>query len=296
MTTGKFQIDIALVRELIESQFPEWRTLDIRPVEFDGWDNCTFHLGDEMSVRLPSASHYVAQVDKEHLWLPKLAPHLPLPIPTPLARGEPGSGYPWPWSVYRWIDGQMAAPDGIADLEHLARSLGNFLGRLQQIDPTGGPPPGQHNFDRGGALSTYDAETRETLNALQGQIDTGKALSIWDLALQSSWQGPPVWVHGDVAVGNLLLTQGNLSAVIDFGCSAVGDPACDLVIAWTLFTGGSRATFRAALPLDEATWARARGWALWKAAITLAKQLDSHPREAVETHRIIAEIFADPLP
>jgi aminoglycoside phosphotransferase (APT) family kinase protein len=286
-------ITVALVRRLIAAQFPRWAGLPIRPVAFDGWDNRTFHLGADMSVRLPSAQGYTAQVAKEHRWLPRLAPLLPLPIPVPLALGVPGEGYPWQWSVYRWLDGEIASAERIADLRAFATALAHFLTALQRIDPAGGPPPGPHNFWRGGPLTVYDVETRQTIAALDGLIDTEAATAAWDAALAAPWPGPPVWVHGDVAVGNLLVQTGRLSAVIDFGCSAVGDPACDLVIAWTLLSGASRAAFVAGVPVEAAAWARGRGWALWKALITLAGSLHTDPAKADEARRVIAAVLAD---
>lgn len=293
-------LDVDLVRRLLAEQFPEWAELPIRPVSFDGWDNTTFRVGDDMSVRLPSHAAYAPQVDKEQEWLPALAPSLPLPIPTPLAKGEPTEVFPLPWSVYRWIDGEIAAhgthavghpPPHIDDLTVFATALGEFLRALQRVDATDGPDAGPHSFWRGGPLAIYDPETRETLGALRDRIDGEAATEVWEAALERTWEGPPVWVHGDVAPTNLLVRDGRLSAVIDFGCSAVGDPACDLAIAWTFFTGESREAFRAALPLDPATWARGRGWALWKALITLARTVD--PEEAADARSVIDEILTD---
>jgi aminoglycoside phosphotransferase (APT) family kinase protein len=265
----KADITPALAADLVREQFPHWATLPVVPVDVDGWDNTTFRLGDELSVRLPSAEHYVAQVAKEHRWLPVLAPQLPLRIPEPVAMGRPGCGYPWPWSVYRWIDAESASPDRIVDLPAFAARLSGFLRALQAIDVREGPAAGVHSFFRGGPVGTYDRETRAAIDALARQIDTAAALRVWDTALAADWSGPPVWVHGDVAPSNLLVSRGELAAVIDFGCCAVGDPACDLVIAWTFFSGASRAAFVASVDLDDATWARARGWALWKALITI---------------------------
>ena len=246
-----------------------------------------------MSVRLPSAEGYVAQAQKEHRWLPSLTPFLPLPIPVPLAKGIPGHGYPWPWSVYRWLEGENATLERITDLPQFAISLAEFLLALQRIDAVDGPSPGAHNFFRGGPLTTYDAETRATIETLAEEIEADVASNIWEAALESTWHGTPVWVHGDVASGNLLVKNGRLNAVIDFGCSGVGDPACDLVMAWTFFSGESREAFRATLGLDRATWARARGWALWKALITLVEYIDTNPIKSAETRRIIAEVIAD---
>jgi aminoglycoside phosphotransferase (APT) family kinase protein len=286
-------IDVALVTRLIASQFPQWADLPITPAEPNGWDNRTFRLGADMSVRLPSAARYAAQVEKEHRWLPVLAPQLPLPIPVPLAVGVPAEGYPWHWSVYRWLDGAPASTARVDDLTELAMTLAHFLTSLQQIDPSGGPPPGAHNFFRGGPVETYDAETRDAIAKVRDQIPAERATAVWENALAATWRGKPVWVHGDVAASNLLLRNGHLSAVIDFGSSGVGDPACDVTIAWTLFSGASREAFRAALPVDAATWARGRGWALWKALTTFAGNLNINPREAEAAGRVINDVLAE---
>ncbi|RWC60589.1 aminoglycoside phosphotransferase family protein [Mesorhizobium sp.] len=290
---SNLNIDTALVGRLIATQFPHWKDLAVRPVEFGGWDNRTFHLGDEMTVRLPSAAAYSLQVEKEHRWLPRLAPLLPLPIPTPLAMGVPAENYPWHWSVYRWIDGETAEREGIAGLSQFATDLAAFLVALQHVDPIGGPAPGQHNFFRGGPLSVYDGEARQAIAALDGRIDTDAASAAWEAALAATWHGAPVWFHGDVSWGNLLVRQGRLSAVIDFGTSGVGDPACDLAIAWTLFEGKSREAFRARLSADEAMWARGRGWTLWKALITVAGHIGVNPVEVEKSRHVIDEVLAD---
>ena len=286
-------IDQPLVRRLIAAQFPRWADLPIRAVERSGWDNRTFHLGEQMVVRMPSAARYAAQVEKEQRWLPELAPSLPVPIPVPLAMGRPGDGYPWKWSVYGWLHGLTAAPERIGDMQRFARDLGAFLRALRRIDPTGGPPPGRHNFYRGGALTTYDEEARRAIAALAGEIDADAARNAWEEALNAAWQGSSVWLHGDVSVGNLLVDRGRLSAVIDFGQLAVGDPACDLAIAWTLFTGESRAAFQASVGLDPGMWARGRAWALWKSLIVATGLTKTNALEATESHRIIEGILAE---
>ncbi|MER9946764.1 aminoglycoside phosphotransferase family protein [Mesorhizobium sp. M0047] len=290
---SRLNIDTALVSRLVATQFPRWKDLAVRPVEFGGWDNRTFHLGDEMTVRLPSAAAYSLQVEKEHRWLPRLAPLLPLPIPVPLAMGVPAENYPWPWSIYRWIEGETAKRERIASLPQFATDLAAFLVALQRIDPTGGPAPGQHNFFRGGPLTVYDNEARQAIAALDGKIDTAAASAVWEAALAATWHGAPVWFHGDVSWGNLLVRQGRLSAVIDFGTSGVGDPACDLAIAWTLFEGKSREAFRAGVTADQAMWARGRGWTLWKALITVAGQIDVNPVEVEKSRYVIDEVLAD---
>jgi aminoglycoside phosphotransferase (APT) family kinase protein len=293
MHTGEVDIDSSLVGRLLAAQFPYWADLPVTPAMPQGWDNRTFRLGERMTVRLPSAERYVAQVEKEHRWLPQLAPHLPLPIPVPLARGAPAEDFPWPWSVYRWIEGETATIGRIGDLVEFATTLADFLVTLQHIDPTGGPTPGPHNFFRGGSLTVYDSETRQALAALDGEIDTRSARAVWESALDAAWHGPPVWFHGDIAWGNLLVEEGRLSAVIDFGTSGVGDPSCDLAISWTLFGGESREAFRAVLQPDDATWARGRGWTLWKALITLTGSADSGSQEPREPRQVIEEVLDD---
>jgi aminoglycoside phosphotransferase (APT) family kinase protein len=247
-----------------------------------------------MSVRLPSSPAYVDGIDKEHRWLPVLARQLPLPIPEPLAKGEPGGVFPRPWSVYRWIDGQTAEAAKIADRCEFAADLTGFLAALYAVDPAGGPLPGPHNFFRGGSPAHYDADTRAALAALHGIIDTDLAAEVWEAALEARWDGPPVWFHGDAQPGNLLLdSAGRLSAVIDFGTSGIGDPACDTTIAWTFLSGDSQRVFKERLPVDEATWTRGRGWAIWKAMIVLVDELDTDPDGADFTKNVISKILAD---
>ncbi|WP_376095144.1 aminoglycoside phosphotransferase family protein [Roseomonas sp. CCTCC AB2023176] len=286
-------IDATLVRRLIAAQFPRWSHLAVTPVEPGGWDNRTFRLGEGMSVRMPSAASYAPQVEKEHRWLPVLAPLLPQPVPLPLAKGQPGEGYPWPWSVYRWLPGQAASSVDAVDLAVLAEDLAGFLVRLQSADPTGGPPPGSDNFHRGGSLAVYDDEVGEALARLRRSVDTAPIRAMWDAALGAAAAGPPVWVHGDVSAGNLLLAGGRLAGVIDFGGLAVGDPACDLAIAWTLFRKRSRAVFRAGLGLADAAWARGRGWALWKAVIVLAELPGTDHRQIPAARNVMTEILND---
>jgi len=264
---------------MIADQFPRWAHLPVTPVELDGWDNRTFRLGNEMSVRLPTADEYVPQVHKEHRWLPVLAAHLPVAIPVPLAKGAPGRGFPWPWSVYPWLRGEPASVAEIGRLEQLAVDVAEFLGALQRVDPAGGPSPRQHNFFRGGPLAVYDAQARAAIEALGDQIDVRAATEAWEKALASRWESDAVWIHGDITASNLLIVGGRLNAVIDFGCCAVGDPACDLAIAWTFLSGESRAVFRDVLSADGATWARSRGWALWKGLITLVSTRQLKPEE-----------------
>ncbi|MDH0613842.1 MULTISPECIES: aminoglycoside phosphotransferase family protein [unclassified Agrobacterium] len=284
------------VRALIASQFPQWAHLNVRPVELSGWDNRSFRLGDGMLVRMPSASRYVAQVEKEHRWLPLLAPFLPCSIPEPLALGQPGEAYPFSWSIYRWLEGEpLARHPGSVDLSAIAIDVASFLKTLHGIDASEGPPAGAHNFHRGGSLAVYDGEARASAARLTDEVDQALAMEIWQLALSSHWREQGVWVHGDIAEGNLLVKDGRLSAVIDFGSSGVGDPSSDLILAWNVLDAESRAVFRRVLDLDEATWQRGRGWALWKALIVLDAERGRNDKMAEWSRRTIREVFADHL-
>lgn len=290
---GRAGITAELVRRLLRSQFPRWADLPIVPVEADGWDNRTYRLGSELTVRLPTAAGYVPAVAKEDAWLPVLAPQLPVRVPTVVAVGVPGEGYPFPWSVRAWLPGETAQRGRIADRSRFARSIGEFMVALQACDPTGGPVAGSHSFFRGASPAHYDAGTRACLASLAADgLDTGPMESVWEAALSARWTGHPVWFHGDVAAGNLLVADGSLSAVIDFGTSGVGDPACDLVIAWTMFDGPSREAFREVVGQDDATWARARGWALWKALLGLTGSAADTERATVE-RKVIAAVLDD---
>ena len=244
-------------------------------------------------MRLPSGDWYAKQVDKEQRWLPVLAPQLPLPIPTPVAKGAPDAGFPYPWSVYRWLDGELASRAHIDNLSSFATTLAGFLNALRRADATGGPPPGQHNFFRGGPLATYEQEALEAIDKLGDEVPRDAVLRAWDDAMSTTWDRDPVWLHGDIAVGNLLVRDGRLAAVLDFGSSGLGDPACDLVIAWTFLSGASRERFRAELGLDAATWSRGRGWALWKALITLVGYLERDSPGAAAPRRDIEQVLAD---
>lgn len=280
LKAGKFDVDAALVRQLLQDQFPEFSVLPVEPLEDDGWDNWTFRLGAHHKVRLPSDAAYAAQAEKEFAWLPKLAPHLPLAIPKPVALGMPNAHFPWSWSIYEWIAGAPLGRQADLDRNRLAGDLADFLKALWVTDRTGGPPPGAHNFYRGGdVIDVYGPEARAALSKLAGSIDLAGAVDLLNRAAASTFEGEPVWVHGDIAVGNLLVRDSRLAAVIDFGSSAVGDPACDLAITWLYFDGESRAKFRDAVAVDKACWARARAWALWKAAIVMAANSPVYPDE-----------------
>jgi len=262
-------LDAGLVRSLIAEQFPEWSGLPVRPVARQGWDNRTFRLGEDLSVRLPSAEGYVAAVAKEDRWLPFLARESTTPLPAPVALGRPSPTYPFPWSVRRWLPGETVE-SGAVDRLRLARDLGEFLRRLRDVPAGGGPTAGRHSWYRGCHPSVYGDQVDASLETLADEVDVAACRAVWGEALVSVWPSAPVWFHGDVSAGNLLVQDGKLSAVIDFGTCGVGDPACDLVIAWTYFEGAEREAFREAVALPDDAWQRGRGWALWKALVVLA--------------------------
>lgn len=296
MHADELDVKLPLVARLIARQFPQWADLPLSPVQSAGTDNAIYRLGDELAVRLPRVAGAVADVEKEQCWLPRLSPHLPLAIPTPLGLGRPDAGYPWPWSACRWLDGESAQERRIPDDEQAAQDLADFIAALQRVAIVGWPSPAPPNSPRGGPLSRRDANTRAAIAALSGRVDTAAVTRAWEAALQAPvWQGPPVWTHGDLLPGNLLVQDGRISAVIDFGCLGIGDPACDLIVAWALLSAQARAIFRAALAVDDATWARGRGWALSIGLIALPYYWDTNPVFAVTARRMIAEVLADQI-
>ncbi len=296
MHVDEVDVDVSLVQRLLTAQFPQWAGLPIEPVRSAGTDNAIYRLGSDMAVRLPRIPASTGQVDKEQQWLPRFAPHLPLAIPTPLAKGVPGEGYPWHWSVYRWLAGENATIERMADPERVARDLAQFITALQRIGSMGGPLSGPHNFFRGVPLAMRDSLTRAAITTLHDTLDASAVTTAWEAALQAPiWHDPPVWIHGDLQSGNLLVQQGQLSAVIDFGCLGVGDPACDLIVAWNLFSAETRDIFRAALPVDDATWARGRGWALSVGLIALPYYQNTNPVLAGISRRTIDEVLNSSL-
>jgi len=296
-TPDQLEITVSLVADLIAEQFPHWSHLSIKPVAYGGHDNRTFHLGEEMLIRLPSAEKYAAKVQIEQKWLPLLAPHLSYAIPQPIAMGNPSQQYPWHWSIYRWLEGNSANTLYIDDihLSVIAAQLAQFLNELHKIPPMDGPTPGLHNFYRGDSLEAYDSETQHALVHLHGIVDVDTITDAWKQALSSQWSKSPVWIHGDLSVGNILIKDNRLTAVIDFGGMGVGDPACDLVIAWIFLKQESRQIFKSLVNLDRKTWERAQGWALWKALITLVPLQDVTCAEAVKQKQIIEDIIAEHL-
>ena len=258
--------------------------------------NCPaiYRLGTDMVVRLPRVERATSSLEKELQWLPRLRPRLPLAVPVPLTSGVPAEGYPWRWAVYRWLEGETATRDRIADPGEAATSLARFVAALHRFEAQDGPLPGEHNWFKGERLANRDDATRRAIAALDGMVDVAAVTAAWEAALVAlAWDGPRVWVHGDLLETNLLARDGRLSAVIDFGCLAVGDPACDVMTAWAYLPVQSGAVFRAALSVDDATWARGRGWALSWALIALPYYKDTNSGFARMARRTIAEVLAD---
>lgn len=288
-----FEITIDLAHHLIQKQFPEYVHLPISSVEKQGHDNRTFRLGNTMLIRMPTTQEYALKVSLEQELLPKLAQHLSVKIPKPIKMGYPSEDYPFPFSIYTWCDGISLNLFNLEDetYKQLAFDCALFLKELQNIKNVDGPMPGQHNWWRGDHVSVYDKGFYDQIKKITGYIDINKATNLWESACKTKWNKSPVWVHGDFAIGNILVNKGILSAVIDFGGLAVGDPACDLVIAWTYFTGNARDIFIKEMHLDDDTWLRAKAWALWKATFELCLLENKECVEALKQIRIIEDVL-----
>jgi aminoglycoside phosphotransferase (APT) family kinase protein len=293
MHPDELDTDAALVERLLTQQFPHWADLAIEPVLPMGTDNALYRLGDDMVVRLPRRPRDSIVLEKERRWLPKLAPLLPLDVPVPLAKGAPGDSFPLAWSVYSWLRGENAVLARLTDLSRAGSDLARFVAALRRIDPAGGPPPGEHNVFRGVPLADRDEATRSAIASLGSSIDERAVRVVWEAALCApEWEREPVWIHGDLDARNVLAVDGRLSAVIDFGCLGVGDPAYDVMVAWKMLSRESRATFRSALVVDDATWFRARGLALSQSLMALTYYtLETNAVLVHEARRWLAEVL-----
>ncbi|OJV16125.1 MAG: acetyltransferase [Alphaproteobacteria bacterium 33-17] len=289
------RISILTAKKLIQEQFPEYANLTITEVEKQGHDNRTYRLGDDMLIRMPTAEEYALKVSIEQELLPKLAPFLSVSIPAPIKMGRPSNDYPYAFSIYKWLPGKSLNFMNLSteEKEVLAFDLAKFLKELQAIKGVPELAPGQHNWWRGDHVSVYDKNAREQISKLVGIIDDEKAMKLWERACNTKWNHNPFWVHGDFAIGNILMQNGKLSAVIDFGSTATGDPACDLVIAWTYFEGKARDIFVNTINMDDNTWIRTRAWALWKATFVLCNIVNKDSVEALEKKKIIEEVLKD---
>ena len=291
MHPDEVETDVSLVRRLLAAQFPHWAELAIDPVVSYGTDHDIYRLGEQLAVRLPRIGWATAQAAKEAEWLPKLAPHLPLAVPVQLAMGHPAEGYPFDWSVYEWLPGENANGT-IGDLDQAAVDLAAFVKALRKVDTTDAHPRPPRS--RGAPLAELDEQVRRSVAELGDRVDGDAALRSWKQSLDAgAWDQAAVWVHGDLLPGNLLVVDGRLSAVIDFGGLNVGDPACDLQPAWNLFAGSSRARFRSELEVDQASWLRGRGWALCQAVLALPYYWDTNPGMIRQASHALTQVLAD---
>ena len=293
MTTDKIHadevdIDAPLVRRLLVAQFPQWANLPISVVQSTGTVNAIYRLGDHLCVRLPRVQQWAQDLDKEWHWLPKLAPRLSLRVPEPVRKGQPASSYPFSWAIYEWIDGQPYSDNLVDDEHQAARDLAEFVVGLRRIDPLGAPRGGRK------PLRELDAVTRAAIESARAVIDSDAATAAWEHALQApAWKGTPVWIHADLLRPNVLVHGGRLCAVIDFGGIGVGDPATDVIAAWSVFGRGGRGTFRCALDVDDGTWNRALGFALHQVAMIIPYYGETNPGFVALAKRTVEEILTD---
>jgi aminoglycoside phosphotransferase (APT) family kinase protein len=284
---GEVDIDPGLVGRLVATQFPELAGLPVRAVFSTGTVNAIYRLGDQLYVRLPRLREWADGVDREWHWLPRLAPRLSLRVPEPIGRGQPTSSYPFPWTICRWIEGQPYADALVDDERQAAGDLARFVAELRRVDPAGAPRSGRQ------PLRELDVGTRAAISASGAVIDRDAATAAWERALEApAWDGTPVWIHSDLLRPNLLVRGGRLHAVIDFGAVGVGDPATDVIAAWSVFGPAGRATFRAALDVDDGTWERARGIALHQAAAIIPYYAETNPGFVALARRTVEEILA----
>ncbi|MEV5545853.1 aminoglycoside phosphotransferase family protein [Streptomyces sp. NPDC052309] len=290
---GPFPVDEDLVRRLVAGRFPQWAGLTVERFPSGGTVNAMYRLGDDLVVRLPLVAGGAQDVAVEREWLPRLAALLPTAVPEVLGAGEPAEGYPWPWSVYRWLAGENPEAGALGEPVGLAGDLAGFVSAMRSVTLPGAP----HAY-RGGPLASLDASTRAAVEELRGipeeGVDCDAVLAVWEDALRApAPDGPPVWLHADLMPGNLLVESGRLTSVIDFGCMGVGDPACDLFPAWNLLPADARQVFRAALDVDEATWRRGRGRTLSQALIALPYHRRSNAAMADNARHVIRAVLEE---
>ena len=289
MHDGEVDIDAGLVGRLVAAQFPQLAGLPVSAVRPAGTVNAIYRLGDHLCARLPRVQQYADDLADEWRWLPWLAPHLSLRVPEPVGQGHPAGGYPFPWAIYRWIDGQPYADELVEDERQAAADLARFVAELRTIDPVAGAPRAGRR-----PLRELDAATRAAIDSLPNVIGRDAATAAWECALQApAWHGTPVWIHTDLLRSNLLVAGGRLSAVIDFGAAGIGDPAADVIAAWSVFGRAGRETFRAALGVGDGTWNRARGFALHQAVLIIPYYAETNPVFAAAAQRTVGEILAD---
>jgi aminoglycoside phosphotransferase (APT) family kinase protein len=293
MHDDEVDVDDALVRRLLDEQAPDLAPLPLTRIEAWGTDHAIFRLGDDLSVRLPKIAWAAKQGEKENRWLPLLAPALPVAVPVPVMVGVPAGDYPFRWYVAPWLDGENPRPDGSTDRRRLAVDVAAFVLALERIDATGAPAP--RPAQRGGRLALADPFTRVRAEELRGEADVDRLIAVWDAGVQAPpWDGPPLWVHGDLSDGNLLVRDGQLSGVIDWGGLVAGDPAVELMAAWHFFDTDSRSVFRDALGfVDGAMWLRGRAWAVSAAIQALPYYRDTNPDIVARSWHTVREVLED---
>ncbi len=288
MHDGELDIDVGLVGRLVAAQFPALGELPVRPVASAGTVNAIYRLGDDLCARLPRMPSWARALERECHWLPQLAPRLSLRVPEPVAQGHPEGGYPFPWAIYRWLPGQPYADGVVEDERQAARDLGRFVAELRQIPAAGAPRTGRR------PLRELDEGTRAAIESAGDGIDREAARAAWEHALAApAWDGTPVGIHTDLLRPNLLVAGGRLGAVIDFGGVGAGDPAADVIAAWSVFGADGRAVFRRALEVDDGTWNRARGYALHQAALIIPYYAVTNSAFAAQARRTVGEVLAD---
>jgi aminoglycoside phosphotransferase (APT) family kinase protein len=288
MHADEVNVDASVVRRLLAAQFPQWADLPISAVQSTGTVNAIYRLGDHLCARLPRVQKWAQDLDKEWHWLRRLAPRLSLRVPEPVGKGHPASSYPFSWAIYGWIDGRPYSDELVDDEHQAAKDLAQFVVELRRIDPVGAPRGGRK------PLPELDAVTRAAIESARGVIDSDAATSAWERALEApAWKGMPVWIHTDLLRPNVLVHGGRLCAVIDFGGVGVGDPAADVIAAWSVFSHTGRETFRGALDVDDGTWNRARGFALHQAAMIIPYYGETNPGFVALAKRTVEEVLAD---
>jgi len=292
--SDQVDIDASVVRAQLEEQMPEYADLPLRYVPSGGTDNAVYRLGEELAVRMPLRPSSVGGLLKEIRWLPVLAPHLTLAVPEIVRVGRPGDGYPFVWAVVRWLPGADALTAGIGSMRDAAATLGRFVAELRRIDTADMPAPGSDGFIRGLPLIGRDDTFRTALAQCDGLVDVEVMTELWEDALAApDWDGPPVWLHADLLPTNLLVQDGRLAGVLDFGAMATGDPAYDVTPAWHVLDREHRPLFRRIVGADDATWRRARGLVVSGAVITFPYYLHTNPTMVALARRGLAEVLAD---
>ncbi|MFF2078820.1 aminoglycoside phosphotransferase family protein [Kitasatospora sp. NPDC058162] len=290
MHADEVDLDKALVRRMVAAQFPQWAALPVELVDSAGTSNAMYRLGAELVVRIPRIPGAAEDIGKEHTWLRRLAPELPVAVPVPVALGVPFDGCPWEWSVLRWLDGANPVAGDVRQPGLLAADLAAFVTAMHRVDPAGGPAS-----YRSETLAARDGAVRRAIAALVDVVDAQAVTALWEKGLAATEHpGPPVWIHADLQPGNLLVDgAGRLSAVIDFGCAGLGDPAVDLLPAWYVLPASARDSFRTAVGADDAAWERGRGWALSVALMELDYYRDSNLRMVRTARHVVGELLAD---